>query len=372
MGEGIRYRGYTPRDELEMVPLLKDSFDGWPKINIQQTSLEHWRWKYLDNPYHMRLSSVALRGEKMVGVSGQYPLKIKVGHEWVMGAYCADLGVDKRYRNLGVARKLVEQNVIQLQKNNISIAYFVTSNPHLIKSYSRDYDEFPYKIANMVRIRDIDRQLENMPLKGPNLVKLGYRILNHYEKAKRIFQVKYPKIDVKTCNCNEFMLVLDNLLSVNSRYKFMLDKSREFMRWRFMDPRAGNYIVFHSKTGHGMGYIVIGINSVIESYPIGYIVDVLATPKRTDIVNGLIGKAVEHFNELDINTVSCLITKKHPYEKVLNRHGFIDSKVKIHLFTYVDQSDRLAPIMNHPPEEIHFTYAGLDTLPVEIPEYALS
>ena len=380
MGSEFSYRGYIAGDEEEIVPLLVEAFNGWPKMDCGCSSMDHWKWKYLDTPLRMELSSVALHGEKIVGAGCQYPTKIKIGDEWLMGAYAADLAVYKKYRNRGISKKLVEQNVLQLLRNKIRHVYFVTSNPYLIKSYMEDYPEFPYKIANMVRIRDIGKHLKHLPVKRPNLIKIGYQILKNFNTVKNYLQQKHPetssKFKPKSIHSltHEFSSMLDKLIADNSRYKFILDKSSQFLRWRFLDPRSGSYLIFCHCDENGSGYIVVGVNRILKDYPIGYIVDILATPGKTIIVNNLIKKALEYFNGLNINTVSCLITKNHPYEEVLKEHGFLDSRVRLFLFTleYENKSVVAGLSGNYSPGEVHFTYAGIDSLPAQTPDYAFN
>lgn len=371
---GFTYRGYEAGDEHSIVPLLVEAFNGWPKIDLSCSPLEHWKWKYLDNPFSMSLSSVALHGDKIVGVACQFPTKMKIGEKWLMGAYAADLGVYKHFRNRGISKKLVKQNIIQLQKNKINKVYFVTSNPYLIQSYTRDYEhsQFPYRIANMIRIRDINKHLKHLPVKRPSLIKIGYQILKNYYGVKKLIQEKYSENSATNMVDNELSSTLNKVMKENSHYKFILDKSSKFLQWRFSDQRAGSYSINYYNDEAGSGYIVVGVNRINRNYPVGYIVDLLATPKRNNIVNYLVKKTLEYLDGLNINTVSCLITKNHPYEKVLNRHGFLDSRVKLHLFmiTYKNNIEKTDLIVNYSPKEIHFTYAGIDSLPAETPEYA--
>jgi predicted N-acetyltransferase YhbS len=380
LGSEFTYRGYEEGDEEGIVPLLVEAFNGWPKIDCPCSPMDHWKWKYLDNPYGMELSSVALDGDKIIGAGCQYPTRIKIGDEWLMGAYAADLAVHQGYRNRGVSKRLVEQNVVQLLGNKINYVYFVTSNPYLVRSYTEDYPEFPYKIANMVRIRDLGKHLKYLPVKRPYLIKIGYQILKNFNILRKNLSKRHPGItfEFKTETFRSTSPVLgarlDKLLADNSGFKFILDKGGEFLRWRFLDPRSGGYLLISHDGENGSGYVVVAVNRIIRDYPIGYIVDILATPGRTDIVNNLIRKALRFLDGLEINTVSCLITKNHPYEGVLKHHGFLDSRVRLYLFTLFYESESVVAGLsgNYSPREVHFTYAGIDSLPAQTPEYAFN
>ena len=50
MQEVIEIRSYQPGDEEEIVELLELVFGGWPKLDLNCDSINHWRWKYVDYP----------------------------------------------------------------------------------------------------------------------------------------------------------------------------------------------------------------------------------------------------------------------------------------------------------------------------------
>jgi hypothetical protein len=38
-------RSYRTGDELEIVELLEEVFDGWPKLGINSNASDYWKWK---------------------------------------------------------------------------------------------------------------------------------------------------------------------------------------------------------------------------------------------------------------------------------------------------------------------------------------
>ena len=50
MSKDSDVRPYIDGDEKELVKLLQFVFRGWPHLNLNCTDLEHWTWKYRDNP----------------------------------------------------------------------------------------------------------------------------------------------------------------------------------------------------------------------------------------------------------------------------------------------------------------------------------
>ena len=48
-------RPYQPGDEEGLVELLDLVFAPWPDRDLRCTAVEHWRWKYLDNPFGVNM-----------------------------------------------------------------------------------------------------------------------------------------------------------------------------------------------------------------------------------------------------------------------------------------------------------------------------
>jgi hypothetical protein len=46
-------------DEEEIVTLLSTIFNGWPRFDLNCSPVEHWIWKYVENPTKMNKVVVA-------------------------------------------------------------------------------------------------------------------------------------------------------------------------------------------------------------------------------------------------------------------------------------------------------------------------
>jgi hypothetical protein len=58
----------------------------------------------------------------------------------------------------------------------------------------------------------------------------------------------------------------------------------------------------------------------------GQIADLLALPGRTDVVRSLVEDALDLFREAGVELVTCWMISRHPYNGILRRYGFIDSR----------------------------------------------
>jgi hypothetical protein len=67
-------------------------------------------------------------------------------------------------------------------------------------------------------------------------------------------------------------------------------------------------------------------------YHIGYIVEVFTLPDRLDVVYALVKEVVNFFDKNNVNIINYQVVRGHPYERVFNQLGFLDSRIKLSLF----------------------------------------
>ena len=101
-----RARLYDNDEDMQIVNLLETAFDGWLRFDIQCSPLEHWRWKYLDNPIEPVLVFVAEKGGEIVGFSHLMPCLVKIGGYLILGSNGADVCTHPEHRRKGVYSKI--------------------------------------------------------------------------------------------------------------------------------------------------------------------------------------------------------------------------------------------------------------------------
>jgi len=72
------FRGFQTGDESNIVSLLQFVFTEWPHQDLESSSLEHWKWKYLANPIGAHYSFVSLVNAHVIGCIHAYPMRLKV------------------------------------------------------------------------------------------------------------------------------------------------------------------------------------------------------------------------------------------------------------------------------------------------------
>jgi hypothetical protein len=91
--------------------------------------------------------------------------------------------------------------------------------------------------------------------------------------------------------------------------------------------------------------------------------EVLALKNRLDVVDSFLDLAEKYFDKNGVNTVHAVIISGHPYERILNLHGFIDSREKP-ILTYNAYKDLngLTQFENSSPGRLHYQYGEFDSI----------
>ena len=361
-------RPYRPGDEVEIVDLLQLVFDGWPKFDLRCSPLDHWKWKYLDNPSHKSVICVASSDEEIIGVNHQLPVQIKVGDEVILSHYGADLAIHPDFRRMGVSNELIEASDSSGKRAGGQFVYCVTSNPILMKSYSKKYRSFPSHILNLVRIKDIDTQLKAMPVEKASWMKFGFQAVKLINNIKNwINGYKSVDSDVRIQRIEGFDSRIDLFWEkVSDHLDFIVERSRNYLNWRYCNHCAGDYVIkcAEDEAGSILGYSVLMVNRYSKDYPVGYIVDLLTLPERLDVAHLLIANAARFFDEQKVNIVLSMVVKNHTYERIFNRFGFLDSRINFNLFYYLlGGSDKIKKLKTTSASRILFSWGNLDVLP---------
>lgn len=333
--------------------------------------MEHWRWKNVRGE-NSSLGAVCVHNGCVVGSLQSMPRSIRIGGSKLLGSYGVDFAVHPDYKGKGISTMLNTITDGLLKDSGVAFSYAIVGNPILIEAYSKRYPEFPHTITNFVRIKDIDAQLNAIPMQRPWLVKLGYNTVKLLNIAqRRLYHQESRKTDFKIESLDRFDKRADDLWEeVLVDHDFICDRSSDYLNWRYCDPRAGDFTILVAEGDEEqlLGYSVLRINRYIKEYPVGYIVDLLGCPGRWDIVEALVADSVKYFDANDVNIVNCLVTKGHPHERILKRLGFVNSRVKLRIF--IDEYSRKGffnEIMGVSPGRIHFSWGDHDSLPIKAP-----
>jgi len=363
----IHTRLYIQGDEEVIVQLLQRGFKGWPHLDLPCTPLDHWRWKYQENPLKKNVVVIAENGGKVVGCTHGFYLKIKVGEGSVLGEQGTDQCVDEAFRGRGISNIMHDVKIKRMIETKVDLTYSLSTNPIVVKKDLRTKrPEFPSLLRRLVKIRNIDLHLEIMKPKNGFAIKLGFITLNGLNRLKRtlasFFRISSsPGIEIN--EVEKFDEKHDAFWGeIKDEYNFIVERDSGYLNWRYRDIRGGDYKVKQAiEGGKVAGYIVLRINRYEKDYPEGYIVDLLTLPGRLDIAEVLIREADRWFTEQRINIVHALIIKGHPYEGLLDGNGYLGDQIRYHLFyRKINIGEEINYFIKSPSSKIHFEWGDLD------------
>jgi GNAT superfamily N-acetyltransferase len=314
---GITVRKYQKGDEESIVELLDLVFNGWPKIDLESSALDHWKWKYNDRPMNGLEAAVALDNGRIIACLGSPNVNLKINEETYLCEPRADLAVHPDYRGKGVWRAMVDSWVENKWSPKI-IGYNVSTTSEVVgRAKKTKATQFPSQIKQYSRINDIDAYLKAKKIPQYLAKKIGYLGLSSLSKARN-FGRKRVKSNYSVKTVTSFDDRVNQLWEeVKKSYDLVVERRQEYLNWRYSDPRGGNYTIRILEDGDRLlGYSVYRINKYNPDYPEGYIVD-LTCVKENEVVVSLIDDACNFFDLNDTRVVHYWSPQDHYYRQSL-------------------------------------------------------
>ena len=348
-------RHYQEGDENQIVPLLILAFKTWPFYDITCSPIDHWKWRYLDNPKGSMLLEIT-HGEKIIATGHNSIYNLIINGQKLMGTYGTDACVHPDYQGKGLYGKIAKTMNQWKHEIGIKFHYFVTTNPRVINSTAQRASTphlFPHRVKYLTKIDDIDMHLKMNEISQGYLWKLKHTLKQTLRSPPISIngKLEIKDIDVFDDRFNNF------LEEINTKYGFIKERSQEYLNWRYLDPRGGSYKVKGAvEDGEVLGYSVLRINK-IEPYHTGYFVDLL-TLNRLNVAEALIQDGLDYFDENNVNQIVCQVIEEHPYEELFNRHGFSGGENSRMLFYgYYDSDEAILNTVT--PSKFHFPFGAL-------------
>lgn len=372
LSEEINLRPYQPRDEEKIVQLLELVFDGWPKLDIHSDPISYWRWKYR-NQLHESIVVVSTYHDEIVGCHHGLSFSAKILTGSFICNYGSDMAVHPEFRRKGISKNQLELLKKLREETGVKYALILAANPINIQSIAKREKSFPHDLVNLVKIWDIDKQLKGIPVDKTMTVKIGYKILKLLNDIRNFFTYQKPSVDnIEISEIKSFDEDVDNFWrKASEEYDFIVERNRDYLNWRYCNPQAGRFTIKKAEEeGNFVGYAVLKISNQLKDYPVGFVVDLLTLKSRQDVVDALISDAIEYFISEGINIINYLTIKNHQYEKAFKKKGFLDSRIKFHLFyKLLDIEDKIRKLKDSSADRILFSWGDHDSLPVQIPRY---
>jgi len=199
MDDNIIIRFYKPGDEEQIIQLLDLVFHGWPHYDIPCPSINHWIWKFKENPTKKYNIAVAEFEKNIVACDHGFYTKIKLGQNTQLCRQGVDAAVHPNYRGRGLWTKTDKLKTESDVLNNVTLVYSVSTNPIFIKRNARiqkDQPHFPSPVTRLIRIKDVDLLLRNRPQMNSNKriwVKTKIKAAKFVNYFHNLLRKKVPK-----------------------------------------------------------------------------------------------------------------------------------------------------------------------------------
>lgn len=323
---GVTFRHCHPDDALQILDILTAAYGRWPRFDIPVEPIEHLRWQ-LDSPSAaIRSDWVAEVGNEIGSIHLGYPRTGWLSGEEVSMWYGADSATAPASQGRGLYSKLRDN---WLEEVRLEYDLFATSPVHAVVVHTLAKEEQGVNLGNaiQVHVKVIDAKRMAQPpatsrgLRGnAQLRRLAFSGLKLFG-ALRPRRNKWPKDTARPHRIDHFDHGVDSLwLEARQQFDFILERRKDFLNWRYCDPRGGAHIVLAAEDqGRILGYIVVRM-----SEGRGHIVDLLALPDRNDVVSSLVAAAEDYARQAGVAALHCQTVRSHPYNAVLAAHGFVN------------------------------------------------
>jgi GNAT superfamily N-acetyltransferase len=287
-------RLYREEDEASFHEMLQAAFGGWPRFEIRCAAIDHLRWKLRSHPMSMPHHVVAEAGGRIVGGNTTIVKPLRAGARTLLSRATWDIAVHPEYRQLGVFAAM----------------------RRVRESLDKDFD---LMMGGMGRNPAVLRLRERIPQER---VRFANEVVLLRVEGDAPASVVAPA-DVNIEPVTTFDQRFDDLWAqAVADFDFTVVRDSRYLNWRYGDPRAGCFTTWAAvEAGTVIGFVVQRV-----SHGRGYIADLLARPRRVDVVGALVGHALENLRDQGVSRVEAWSTAHHFYNVALMDCGFVAAK----------------------------------------------
>lgn len=353
----IVFREYEDGDENRIVELFDLVFKTGPWKDLEYSHIDHWKWRYLENPLGLICIMVAEHEGNIIGASHIMFRELKLGKNVIIHSTGSGSAIHPDFRKQGIFNKLKEKQEQIIEKLSVSYREGVSTNPILMKRNIRyNKTKFPHDLIELIKTNNIEKHLNQIrSSKGQYL----------RDKLQTITKTKdfQPTDNTTIEKINRFNSRFDDLWkNVAPGYIRIINRTSDYLNWRYADKRGGNYETFAAFEGNDLkGYIILRTRKIEETYPPkgGYIVDLITLHDRFDVANHLINHALKIFEQDNVEDVRYWGIKGNPYSVLLTNKGFATSR-KLMITLHKHTSNGLDLLRMSSPEKIHVVFGDFD------------
>ena len=364
LGSRTTIRNPADSDEPQMVELLSRVFQRWPEFEIPVTDVEHLRWKMRSEPLAARHHWVTEIDDRIVVMLLRIVRRFRVRGRDYLAKDGVDAAVDPRYQGQRLYVAMVDVAKADGRDEEFHFGCSFTTNPRLRR---RNLRFGTRSLANGIQVLEkpfharaiVAKRRKKHPGRSPTwLAVLRIKLRTVSNRCGHPPYLDRTQFAGSFATLERFGDDIEAFFDDAARaFEFVIVRSKDYLNWRYCDSAAGRFTVrIAAQDDRILGYLVFKI-----SEGTGYIADLLALPDRPDVVRSLIEDALRVFRGARVDSVTCWMISRHPYNRILRRYGFVDSKRDVG-FEYrtitVDSGE--VEFLDDPRARIHLTHGDSD------------
>jgi hypothetical protein len=248
-------RPYQRGDETAILDLFARSFH-------QPRSIEHWRWKYEDDPYGAHRISVAWNGDgALVGHYSGYPVEFQLDGKNILAHQIGDTMTERSVRHIGRGPTgILGRTALHFYENFCEgqVAFNYGFNVDNIQRFS-------LRFLRSTRV-------ENVAYRYRDLRSNPMRRLSRIERYAR--GLRFELVRATSPEWDELFA------RVSPHYRFLVRRDARYVAWRYLSRPDLSYIVVAIRRWqHLAGWLVLRMRS--GRMTIG---DLLVDPDHADVI----------------------------------------------------------------------------------------
>jgi ribosomal protein S18 acetylase RimI-like enzyme len=357
-------RNASEADQPKMLELLFRAFERWPAFAIDLPAIEHLRWKLRSDPIAQRHQWVSEIDQRIAAMILRILPRVRVRGRDYLARHDVDAAVDPDYQGRGLYRAMLDHIFESPRDGEFSLSFWFSTNPKT-RRLGRASDGEP--LGNPIQV--LQRPYDPRAIVARRREKYGGRLpaplaVLRIELARGLNRLLHPPY-FRRARCDGSIAALERFderiggffEEAARAFDFIVVRSTDYLNWRYCDPAAGRFTVrVAEREGRLLGYLVF---KIAEGE--GYITDLLALPGRSDVVRSLVEDALRIFRKAGVELVTCWMISRHPYNGILRRYGFFDSRRNVgcrYRTLGLDRSE--LEFLEDPHARIHVTHGDSD------------
>lgn len=321
MGREVTVRNYKPGDEEAILRLLERAFV-WPASEVEVSRMDHWKWKYLDNPMGLLFIGLVEDAGELVCHSAALPFMIMIGGKSYRGVEGSDVCRNKDRADEEMILNAIRSKYAVIDRNGIDFCFsFPVQDMYYNLLRKFDYIDTGLETERFVLVLQPEKFFAAVG--EGSLKKIAYRLLTTGKENTRRSAIEASS-EIRVEDADDFGPDIEQLfLSAAGQFDIIIVRSRERMNWRYADRRGGRYHIRVARKGGKLaGYAVLKFSGTGDAKSCE-VADMLAHPDHPDALDVLVCDSAKYAEGFGAISLSCRLLNNHPYIPAVRRMGFV-------------------------------------------------